>query len=70
MEIVEGKQKYILPEVTSLDPLLYPNLPRKNLNDKMKIFLDSNQQVFALLGQAGSGKSVGLQKLFVENVLN
>ena len=37
----------------------------------VKLFLESKtQQVFALLGQAGSGKSVRLQKLYVESVLN
>ena len=37
----------------------------------INLFLESKpQQVFALLGQAGSGKSIGLQKLFVESVIN
>ena len=71
MEILKDTQKYILPEVSNLDPLIYPNLPRQDLQNLIKVFLDSKtQQVFALLGQAGSGKSIGLQKLFVESVLN
>ena len=51
MDIVEGKQKYIQPEVTKLDPEIFPSQKRDNLTVIVNKFLESKtEQVFALLG--------------------
>ena len=59
-----------MPECTALDPLLYDNLELNDLKSELQNFLQSEDHVFVLLGQAGSGKSLFLQKCFVENVIN
>ncbi|MGF1926028.1 MAG: hypothetical protein ACQUHE_17770, partial [Bacteroidia bacterium] len=69
-DIDRTRELYITLNATSLNPLIYRNIETEDLFQKIDEFLtpDNLNQVLAIFGVAGSGKSIALQLKFIEAV--